>query len=803
MLLSTVVLCAVSLAGEPVWIAPPSAPGSDVTPPRLRRTLTLDAVPSAAKVRVIGLGHYELRCNGTEVGDGVINQPWSQYDKTLFWQEFDLAPLLRRGENVLAVTLGDSFWRVGPVNDPGRFSKTDATPDFSQGQPYLLWMDGSATVGTQTVPIVSDTNWVVGPSPLRFSHIYAGEDFDARLDTPGWDSPGFEAGSAWVRAVEAKTPRGERVGLSSPNIKTFEVFEPKEIKRLDGRTSTYVFPQNCSSLLRISVEGKAGQRVRFRPCEYMQPDGRVKFTYTWGTGKDIWHDYTLSGIGVEKHQTVFCYVGAQFVQVEGAVVPGDPNPEGLPVLRSLELVHTRAACPEVGEFVSDSGLQNGAHRLIDWSIRSNMSWVPTDCPHREKNGWLEQNWHMARSMSYRYDIRAWLTKSSRDMLDAQRRTGEGPASDDGFVPTNAPWYLVGRPLHDTYNDAPEWGVASVLVPWHVYEWYGDRGPLVTNYEGMKRYVDYLSRTAKDGVITSNLGDWYDYGHGKGDGPSQWTPAEVSATAIWALGTKTVAETARVLGKKEDEAAYRSRYDAIRATFIAKFYDPATHRVKNGGSCQGGNAAALCVGLVPEADRGAVVAEILADLRAREYQQTTGEVLHVFLVRALAEQEPGWGGREGADALHRVYARESRGSYGFMVKSGLTTLPESWDAKPGTGNSLSHLMLGHLMEWHYAYVVGVRREPGAVGWTRFVFAPQVPPRDLGGNDTMRKARAKFRTPAGEVNAGWEIVSDGGTKPGTEVVRLWCEVPAGTSAVARLPDGSVRELNAGRHEFSCTR
>ena len=801
MLIETLALCVLAWAPEPVWIAPP--PGMVSSPPRLRRSITLAEAPSTAKVRVIGLGHYELRCNGTVVGDGVINQAWSQYDETLYWQEFDVGPLLRRGENVLAVTLGDSFWRVGPVNDPGRFSKTDATPDFSDGWPYLLWMDGSATVGTATVPIVTDAGngggWTVGPSPLRFSHIYAGEDFDARLDEPGWDRPGFVEGTGWVRAVAAPAPKGVRAGLPSPNLRTFEVFKAAEIRPIDGRTWTYVFPQNSSSLLRFSVEGAPGQRVRFRPCEYMQADGRVKFTYTWGTGKDIWHDYTLAGNGVERHQTVFCYVGAQFVQVEGAVPEGRPNPEGLPVLRDLELVHTRVACPEVGTFASDSVIQNGAHRLVDWSIRSNMSWVPTDCPHREKNGWLEQNWHMARSMSYRYDIQGWFTKTCRDMLDAQLSTG----ADDGFVPTNAPWYLVGRPVHDTYNDAPEWGVASVLVPWHLYEWYGVTKPLETNYAGMKRYVDYLSRTAKDGVITSNLGDWYDYGHGKGDGPSQWTPAEVSATAIWALGAKTVADTAGVLGKKDDEAAYRGLYDRIRATFIKKFYDPATHQVKNGGSCQAGNAAALCIGLVPESDRSAVVGEILADLKARGYQQTTGEVLHVFLVRALAEQGPGWGGKEGADALHRVYAREERGSYGFMVKSGLTTLPESWDARPGTGNSLSHLMLGHLMEWHFAYVAGIRRELGAVGWNRVVFAPQIPPIGEAGSGPMRTASARVRTPSGLVDAGWRIEAADPSKPGGEIVRMWCEIPAGVSAVARLPDGTQRELGPGRHELSCPR
>lgn len=768
------------------WNLPASAFQTPETCPRFRKVLTLGAAPTTASVRIVGLGHYELRCNGKVVGDSVLNQAWSQYDKTIYTQTFDLAPYLHAGENVLAVTLGNSFWRVGPVNDAGRFSKTDAMPDYSNGEPFLLWIDGEAKVGHATVPIVTDASWSVGPSPLTFSHIYAGEDFDAREDVQGWDTsaaPPATASNDWKPARLAKKPAAELIPLTSPPIKTFETFKPSEIKAIDDATFTYVFPQNCSSFLRFTVSGPAGATVRFRPCEYMLPSGRVKFTYTWGTGKDIWHDYTLRGGADEKHETLFCYVGAQYVQIEGAVPEGSPNPRGLPVLKSLELVHTRAACPTIGSFDTDDRVQDGAFRLIDWSIRSNMSHVPTDCPHREKNGWLEQNWHMARAMSYRYDIKDYFAKVARDMRDAQIASGP----DDGFVPTNAPWYLVGRPRHDTYNDAPEWGVSMVLVPWHLYEWYGDTTALASSFDRMKRWVDYNGRIAKNGLITSNLGDWYDYGHGKGDGPSQWTPAEVSATAIWALGAKTVADAAHVLGKPADEAAYRAVYNQIRADFQRSLYDPATATVKHNGSCQAGTSAALCIGLIPQADRERALHAILNDLKAREYQQTAGEVLHIFLIRALAD----FGGREGSDALHRCYARTVRGSYGYMVETGLTTLPESWSATPGTGNSMSHLMLGQLMEWHFAYVAGIKPVRTPTGETTLEIHPRIPPADL--RDTLSHAEAAVTLPLGLVKSSWRI-------EGTTFT-LRVESPMGVAANVTLPTGAIEKHTGGVREFTC--
>jgi alpha-L-rhamnosidase len=402
-----------------------------------------------------------------------------------------------------------------------------------------------------------------------------------------------------------------------------------------------------------------------------------------------------------------------------------------------------------------------------------MSWFPTDCPHREKNSWIEQDWHMARALAYRYDTRDWYAMLCQDLRDAQL--------PDGHIPTNSPNYLIGVPPHGFWNEAPEWGIAGVLVPWHVYEWYGDRRVLEESYDSMRRYVEYLASRQKDGVIESNLGDWYDYGHGKGNGPSRWTPSGVTATAVWALGAQTVADAAEVLGRAEDRAKYNAMREQIGRDFRRAFYDPATKTVKNYGSCQAAHATALCAGLIPEEDRAEVLRAIVDDLEKRGYQQTVGEVTQVFFLRALAE-----GGR--ADVLHRVYAREERGGYGFMVKSGLTTLPESWSAEPGTSDSMNHFMLGHLVEWHFAYVAGIRQRPGGIGWRHIVIRPEPAPAQ-----GVTSVSARFRSPAGDIVSEWAI--EGGQ------FRLRVAVPEGADALVILPDGSERAVAAGERTFRC--
>ena len=756
-------------APQPQWIGPPvDAAGADANPcPLLRSSFVLDARPVKATVRIVGLGHYQLRLNGKQVGSYVINQAWSAYDKTLYVQEFDILEMLREGENVFGVRLGNSFWRIGASNDPGRFR--GHASDFSAGRPYLLWLEARVrTASGAEMTVITNSGWKWTAGPLTFSDVYGGEDYDARREPEGWDKPGFMA-AGWNGVAVLTPPTAKLMPLPGPAMKEFEVFEPTTIRALGPGESTYAFPQNCSALLRFTLSGKAGSRVRFKPAEDLDKAGRVRFPYTWDTGQEVWQDYTLRGGEEESHETVFFYVGCRYVGIKGAVPAGHPNPDGLPFIRKLELVHVRAANMAAGTFSCSSELQNAIGRLSDWAIRSNMSHYATDCPHREKYGWLEQTWHMAKSISYLYDVRDWYRRIIQNIWDSQL--------PDGHIPTKAPMYLLGADPHGHWHEAPEWGIAGVLDPWHLYEWYGDATVLAASFDSMKRYIDYLTSRAADGIITSNLGDWLDYGHGKEEGPSQWTPQGVSATAVWALGARTMAQAAAVLGRKEEAARYDGLFNQIKRDFLRHFYDPGTKTVKNKGSCQAANAAALCIRLVPDGDRDGALRAIVDDLSRRGWQQTAGEVFHVFLVRALAE-----GGRE--DVLDKVYSREGVGSFGHMVNMGLTTLPETWDAKTGTINGLNHFAFGHLVEWHFAYVAGIRQQPGSVGWRDVLIAPQP--------GSLASAEANFESPAGRISVAWRV-SDG-------KFRIRATVPPDVRATALLPDGTSYPLHVGLNQLS---
>lgn len=733
--------------------APWSKSGGETPPPVFTTSFQSNKRVSKATAKVIGLGHFDLHLNGNRQGDTLLNQPWSQFNKTLYWHEFDVTKSIRRTTNTLNVVMGNSFFRVAQT--PGRYAKGDAMPDFSEGSPYLLalvldieYADGSRQ------QVRSDKNWKWKPSPYTYSHVFGGEDYDARIPVQEQESHAVKI---------APTPRAELHPITWPAFKKVQTFQPTRVFEAKPGAWTYVFPQNAMAIVRMRVRGKAGQKIELTPSEVMSPEGEVQQLNLWGGHS--FASYTLSGQGTEEHEWRFYYHGFQFVEMKGGVPKGQPNPQGLPVVENLELIHVRTDNPEIGQFESSKKLLNQTHDLIDWAMKSNMSYALTDCPHREKLGWLECSHLLFRSFAYRYECQDWFHKIARDMRDIQLA--------DGRVTTVAPDYLL-LPPSSPYKFTIEWGAASVLLPWQAYEWYGDRRFLTENYAMMKRYVDWIDQNSPDRISPAGLGDWYDYGHGQGPGPSRFTPTEETSTAISAMCALAVSQAATALGKDDEAAHYKGLHGEIREAFQERFYDPQTKIVKNSGSCQTSNAMALCADLLPTEDRKEAVAAIIRDLESRGYQQTSGDVGHLFFIRALAEA-----GR--SDVLHKVYSRTGTGSYGGIIAKGLTTLPETWDAITVGSNSLNHCMLGHAMEWLYGWVLGIRQAPGSVGWQRILIAPEI------GGLTMAKGQTK--TPRGEVKVEWWRNQDKFT---AHVV-----IPPGEVAEFVLPAGFTTVDDHSRH------
>lgn len=705
--------------------------------PIFRKEFTLDKPLRSALALVAGAGFHELHINGARIGDHMLAPAWTNFRSTMLYETFDVTANLHAGANALGILVGNGFYNVAG----GRYVKYSG----SFGHPriwlqlHLEFADGSSQ------DVVTDGSWKTAEGPITFSCIYGGEDYDARREQPGWDTPGFDD-STWRRAGGVEAPGGVLRAQSSPPIRVQQTFQAAKVT--EPRPGVYVYDlgQNFSGWPRVTASGPAGSTVKMSPGELLDKDGLVTQRSSGGPNS---YSYTLKGRGREVWSPRFSYYGFRYVQVEGL------KPE------SVEGRFLHLDAPRVGRFECSNTTFNRIHALIDAAVRSNLQHVLTDCPHREKLGWLEQTYLMGPSILYNWDLRTFLPKMARDMREAQ--------TVDGLVPDIAPEYVTfGR----GFRDSPEWGSAAVLVPWMAWQWYGDQEILAGAYPMMRGYSDYLESQKHGGLLSYGLGDWYDIGP-KAPGYSQLTPQGVTASATYLEDLRALRATATLLGKPGDAQLYASRYNAMLAAFQKAFYQPAGPSYATGS--QTSLAVPLAMSLAPAPARPKLVEELVASIRAKGNHTSAGDIGYHYVLAALLQS-----GR--SDVIFDMANEPTAPSYAAQLAAGSTALTEAWDSNPNS--SQNHFMLGHIEEWFYAGLAGLRLDPAAPGAAHLLLKPE-PVGDLSW------VKASWDGPRGLVSVAWRI--EGGK------FHYTVDLPPGVTAEVRLPASPPQAIGSGHHEL----
>jgi hypothetical protein len=721
-----------------------------------RREFKVKAGLVRAVVHVTGLGQYELSLNGKKVDDALLAPGWTDYRKTVLYETFDITHQLSRGDNALGLILGNGMYNIQP--DYTRYVKflNSFGPLKAIALLRLEYADGSVET------IATDKSWQVSPGPVTFNNIFAGEDFDARLVQPGWDKPGFQTDAKWVAAEETSGPGGTLKGLScaAPPIRAIENLQPVSAKKLNASTIVFDLGQNCSVMPRLSVSGARGAFVRIVPSELLKPDGTVdRSSCTQDGVRPAWWQYTLAGDGAENYFPKFFYQGCRYLQVE--LFAADAG-GALPKINKIEGVVVHSSSEPAGEFETSNPLFNRIYKLVRWAQRSNMMSLMTDCPHREKLGWLEQTHLNGPSLRYNFDMAALLQKTMNDMADAQL--------ENGFVPNIAPEYFIAGP-RDTGNamrNSPEWGGAFIMVAWQQYQFDGDIALLQRNYENMKRYAAFLGSTAKDHIVTTGLGDWYDIGPNPPWG-SQLTPPALTATAFYQHFNWILARTAGLLGKPDEAKQFDALAEEIRVAFNKTFYHPETHQYAAGSQCA--NSLAVVMNLVDETNRAAVMNNIVADVRAKGL--TTGDVGYRYLLLALAENGH-------SDVIYKMNNQSDKPGYGYQLKMGATSLTEKWDAGVGSFGSQNHFMLGQINEWFFHDLAGIASDSSAPGFKKIIIKPAI----VG---DLAWVKGKYNSVHGPVTTEWRRATDG--------FSLKISIPVNTTATVFIPASSPDEIFEG--------
>ena len=728
-----------------------------VPAPYIRKSFGIDTQVKTAKLLITGLGFYRIFVNGREITKGILAPYISNPDDLVYYDSYDVTKQLTDGENVIGVMLGNGM--------------QNAFGGYIWGFDKARWRDVPMTafrldcefVSGKRMSVESDESCKVHSSPLLFDELRCGEYYDARLEIPGWCTPGFDD-SGWANVLRAVPPRGElRICEAEPIVKSAEITAVSIVPYQNGYL--YDFGVNSAGVCRLRIEGEAGQEIVMHHCEWYHDgileqkninfedrgDPRAKLVQV---GR-----YTCRGGSPESYSPAFAYYGFRYVYVEG-ITPS----QATPALLTYEVMHSDLE--ERGDFRCSDKTANKLQELTRRSTLANFYYFPTDCPHREKNGWTGDAAmsaeHTLLNLSAEKSYREWL----RNITAAQNKQGALP----GIVPTGG-WGF-------TWGNGPAWDCVLIYLPYYIYKLRGDREVVRENEAAIFRYLHYMNtRRDERGLVAIGLGDWCQPGHAP-DKPK--SPLVVTDTAICLDIAAKSAELFDALGMREEKRYARDLWEGLRASFRRYLIDFPTMTVS--GACQTSQAAAIYFDIFDSAEKQAAFERLKEFIAQENGHLDAGMIGLRILFHVLSDFGE-------ADLAYQMITRPDFPSYGNWVASGATSLREMFQQEGENAGSLNHHFFGDISSWFIQGVAGIVPNPYGEGCDTLAIRPNF----ITG---LSYAEAYHQAPAGRIEVKWEREK--------EEVLLTVTAPATITGVIRMPKGwtlasglSEMPLSSGRY------
>ena len=696
---------------------------SSISSPLLRREFAISGSIKRAKAYISGLGWNEFYINGKKVSDHVLDPATSYYNNDqpfelgtrVLYVTHDVTEYLQKGQNALGVMLGNGWYS----NDEGVLGKElIGRQSFGKTPILRLQMEIEYTDG-RVESIVSEDKWKVSDGPIRANEICLGEDYDARLEMTGWNSPGYND-SKWVNAGVVTPPSGKMVAQILPAVKVIKNMKPIKITEIEKGVYIYDFGQHFSGWTQLNVEGPEGTKVKMRYAGILYDDGRLDTrNQRVATQTDT---YTLNGKGTEVWEPRFTLHGFRYVEVTG--FPGTPT------LKNLEGRFVYNAVETSGSFESSNKLINQIHSNVLWTFKSSLQGIPQDAAERsERVAWLGDTGFNLEDYLFVLNTASFWSKWLDDIKDSQKTDGDLP---------------VVSPLHwrKTYYMWPTWKSTYPLVAWYLYQYYGDERVLETHYDGIVKLMEFLDKQADNYIISKDLGDHMepDRAAGYSNFDPKRTPPEITATGFYYFDAWILAQAAKVLGKTEDYKRYSLLAENIKKAYNEKFLNKETNQYSTGS--QTSNAMSLQLGLVPKEREKAVLANLVDDIMIKnEGHLSTG----ILGTNAL-EQVLGKLGR--ADVMFKIATQTTYPSWGYTISKGATTVWEAFEIeskKPYTV-SLNMKMFGSTEIFFFRDLAGIGR--GDIGFKQIIIRPCI----VG---DLTYAKASLKTVRGVIAVDWKV------------------------------------------------
>lgn len=635
---------------EAKWIA---TPATEQAAPLFRREFQVEEGLCEARLSVCGLGYGVVTLNGCPVTEDVLTTPFTRFDATVLYQVYDVKSLLAPGCNAAGVMLGN-----------GWYNEIASTWDYEKASwrhhPKLIFQLELIYAHGRREYIVSDSSWKTADGPCRWNHLRCGENWDARLEQPGWEQPGFDD-STWQQAFVCRTPGGQLRQAELPPIRVMETLPFKEVF-----PGVYDLGRNISGWARIQVQGEAGASVDLIYSERMNADGTLDRaninTFCDGT-LDHRDRYTLKGGEPECWEPRFCYHGFRYVQVEG---------EARLLGMEGRVVHT--ALDIVGEFSCSDDVLNQIHQAARYSTLYNYHGIPTDCPHREQNGWTGDALLSSEQALMNYNMIAAYRKWLGDFRDVQRPSGQLP----GVVPTGG-WGF-------NWGSGPAWDSALILIPYYMWNYWNDLSAAREFWPNMERYMDFMESMSENGLVDFGLGDWCPPNN------AVFCPPMLTDTAYCYADAAAMTEMAVALGKPDQR--WKKLAADTKAAFRAKFM----RQGKVEPESQTAYACAIYQGLLEPWELAGAAKRLNELVEEKAYHIDCGILGTKYIFRALSDF--GYG-----ETLLKMVKNPTCPSYAWWLSQGMTTLCEDWEMV----NSLNHHMFSEVDFWFYRYLAGIQIE----------------------------------------------------------------------------------------------
>lgn len=727
------------------WISMKSEPQTDAARPcqYFRKEVLLPKKVKSARLYVTSLGLYQVFINGQKVSKDLFTPGWTSYNKRLQYQTYDVSNMLDQN-NAIGALLGDGWYR-------GVIGFNDQQNYYGDKLAVLLQLQVNYTDGTSEI-VTSDNDWKAKTGPILSSDIYNGETYDARLEMPGWDEPGFDD-SHWDGVTVIDHSKKILVAPEGDPVKAIQEIKPIKLIRTPKGETVYDLGQNMVGWARLKVKGNSGDKVTLRFAEVLDKEGNF---YTENLRRAKATDtYTLKGGDEETYEPHFTFHGFRYVMVEGF--------PGTPALDNITGIVIHSDMQRTGTFTCSDPLINQLQHNIQWGQKGNFLDVPTDCPQRdERLGWTGDAQVFSMTAAFNFDVAAFYTKWLKDVAADQL--------PNGIVPHVVPDVLHGR------GGSAAWADASVIVPWTMYLSYGDKRILKEQYQSMKAWVDYMkSRAGKDNLWEGDkhFGDWLAFATTRSDYPGATTDKDLIATAYYFHSTTLLSKIAGILDKQEDADNYASLADSIKKAFNAEYVTPNGRVMSN---TQTAYVLALSFGLLPK-DKIAQAAKFLAANVEKFKHLTTGFVGTPLLCQTLCDQ--GY-----PELAFMLLTRKEYPSWLYPVTKGATTIWERWDGLKPDGtfqnpgmNSFNHYAYGAIGEWMYSYIAGIKIDPDEPGYKHIILSPHL-------GDSLTFARAEYKSVYGLIESSWKLDGDD--------LIYEIEIPSNTTATVVLPKARIEQI-----------